>query len=104
MLAGGAVIAAGTRDRTRRAVASVAGRAERIDAHGRWILPGLVDAHVHMNALADAAAVLRAGATSVRSGSSSFFQDVAMRPLADWAPGTVAAHPGGRRVRVAPAR
>ena len=89
VLARGVVLAAGTRDATRRAVAAVAAHAERIDAAGTWVLPGLVDAHVHMNALADAAAVLHAGATAVRSGSSTFYQDVAMRPLAEWAPGTV---------------
>ncbi len=88
VLAGGVVLAAGTRDATRDAVRRVAGRAEHVDAAGRWVLPGLVDAHVHMNALADAAAVLHAGATSVRSGSSNFYQDVALRPLAEWAPGT----------------
>jgi imidazolonepropionase-like amidohydrolase len=88
VLAGGVVLAAGTRDATRRAVAAVAGRADTIDVTGRWVLPGLVDAHVHVNALADAAAVLQAGATTARSGSSNFYQDVALRPLARWAPGT----------------
>src|SRR5262245_22589482 len=89
VLANGVVQAAGSRDRTRAAVRRVAGRSRRIDASGRWVLPGLVDAHGHINALADGAAVLRAGATAVRSGSSSFYQDVALRPLAEWAPGTV---------------
>ena len=90
VLADGAVLAAGSRDATRaRGRRRSVGRAQRIDAAGSWVLPGLVDAHVHVNALADAAAVLRAGATTVRSGSSNFYQDVAMRPLADWAPGTV---------------
>ena len=83
----GLVVASGTRDQTRRAVRSVEGRAAVVDAQGRWVLPGLVDAHVHVNALADAAAVLRAGATTARSGSSTFYQDVALRPLATWAPG-----------------
>jgi hypothetical protein len=89
VLAAGAVVAAGTRDATRAAVAAVGSRARSIDASGTWVLPGLVDAHVHVNALADAAAVLRAGATAARSGSSNFYQDVAMRPLATWAPGIV---------------
>ncbi|MDO9377390.1 MAG: amidohydrolase family protein [Nocardioidaceae bacterium] len=87
VLARGRVLASGTRDATRRAVRSVQGSARTISATGRWVLPGLVDAHVHVNALADAAAVLRAGATTVRSGSSNFYQDVALRPLATWAPG-----------------
>lgn len=83
----GRVLAVGSRDATRRAVASVGSRARRIDASGRWVVPGLIDVHVHANALADARALLRAGATSVRSGSSTFYQDVAMRSLPDRAPG-----------------
>lgn len=89
VLAGGRVLASGTRDATRSAVRRVGSGARQVDAAGKFVLPGLVDAHVHVNALADAAAVLAAGATTARSGSSNFFQDVAMRPLATWAPGTV---------------
>lgn len=84
---GGTVLAVGSRDATRRAVAAVGSRARRIDASGRWVVPGLVDVHVHANALADARALLTAGATTVRSGSSTFYQDVAMRSLPERAPG-----------------
>jgi imidazolonepropionase-like amidohydrolase len=87
VLDGGKVAAAGTRDETRKAVAAVAGRAQVLNAAGRWVLPGLVDVHVHANALADARAILQGGATSVRSGSSSFYQDVALAALPEWAPG-----------------
>ncbi|MFC7490205.1 MULTISPECIES: amidohydrolase family protein [unclassified Knoellia] len=87
VLDGGVVLAAGSRDATRAAVAKVTGRARTIEVFGKWVVPGLVDVHVHINALADAKAVLRAGATTVRSGSSNFYQDVALRPLAEWAPG-----------------
>lgn len=83
----GRVAAAGTRDQTRRAVAAVAGRAQVLNASGKWVLPGLVDVHVHANALADARAILQGGATSVRSGSSTYYQDVALAALPDWAPG-----------------
>lgn len=89
VLAEGRVLQSGTRDQTRAAVGQVAGRAEQVDAHGLWIVPGLVDAHVHLNGLADAAGVLRAGATTARSASSTFFQDVALRALPDWVPGRV---------------
>lgn len=85
----GTVVAAGSRDATLKARAAVGSSAIVVDATGQWVLPGLVDAHVHANALGDAAYVLRGGATTVRSGSSTFYQDVAMRPLVDWAPGTV---------------
>ena len=87
VLRDGRVLAVGSRDTTRRAVASVGSAARRIDASGRWVVPGLIDVHVHANALADARALVRAGATSVRSGSSSFYQDVAMRSLPDRVPG-----------------
>ncbi|WP_458779384.1 amidohydrolase family protein [Arthrobacter sp. D3-16] len=87
VLDGGKVTAAGTRDQTRRAVAAVAGRAQVLNASGKWVLPGLVDVHVHANALADARALLQGGATSVRSGSSTFYQDVALAALPGWAPG-----------------
>ncbi|MCV9993434.1 amidohydrolase family protein [Paeniglutamicibacter sp. ZC-3] len=83
----GRVLAAGSRDATSRAVRSVAATARRIDAGGRFILPGLVDAHVHNNTLEDARLVLSHGATTVRSGSSSFYQDIALAALPEWAPG-----------------
>ncbi|QCP00575.1 amidohydrolase [Arthrobacter sp. 24S4-2] len=87
VLDGGKVAAVGTRDSTRKAVAAVAGRARVLNAAGRWVLPGLIDVHVHANALADARAILQGGATSVRSGSTSFYQDVALAALPGWAPG-----------------
>lgn len=87
VLDGGRVAAVGSRDATRKAVAAVAGRARVLNATGRWVLPGLIDVHVHANALADARAILQGGATSVRSGSSSFYQDVALAALPGWAPG-----------------
>ncbi|PRB42605.1 amidohydrolase [Arthrobacter sp. MYb23] len=87
VLDGGKVTAVGTRDETRKAVAAVAKRARVLNASGKWVLPGLVDAHVHANALADARALLQGGATSVRSGSSTFYQDIALAALPSWAPG-----------------
>lgn len=87
VLRDGKVLAVGSRDATRRAVADVGSAARHIEASGRWVVPGLVDVHVHANALADVRALVHAGATSVRSGSSTFYQDVAMRSLPDYAPG-----------------
>ncbi|TQJ68106.1 imidazolonepropionase-like amidohydrolase [Arthrobacter sp. SLBN-100] len=87
VLEGGKVSAVGTREETRRAVAALAGRALMVDASGRWVVPGLIDVHVHANALSDARAILQGGATSVRSGSSSFYQDVALAALPAWAAG-----------------
>ncbi|MGW6196845.1 amidohydrolase family protein [Kribbella sp. NPDC055110] len=83
----GKVVAAGNRSQTREAVAAVNGRV--IDAEGRWVLPGLVDVHVHENAVADAHAALVRGATTVRSGTSDFYQDIGLRALGPWSPGAV---------------
>jgi imidazolonepropionase-like amidohydrolase len=89
VLRDGQVLGAGTWDQTRGARAAVGSAVQQVDVRGAWILPGLVDAHVHVNTLADAAGILRAGATTVRSGASNFYQDVAMRPLTTWTPGRV---------------
>ncbi|NIK58596.1 amidohydrolase family protein [Kribbella shirazensis] len=83
----GKVVVAGNRSQTRDAVAGVNGRV--IDVEGRWVLPGLVDVHVHENAVADARAALVRGATTVRSGTSDFYQDVGLRALGPWSPGAV---------------
>jgi imidazolonepropionase-like amidohydrolase len=89
VLRDGRILGAGTWDQTRGARAAVGGAAQQVDVRGAWILPGLVDVHVHVNALADAAGILQAGATTVRSGASNFYQDVAMRPLTTWTPGQI---------------
>ncbi|MGW7680956.1 amidohydrolase family protein [Kribbella sp. NPDC054772] len=85
----GKVVAVGNRSETRAAVAEVNGRARVIDVEGRWVLPGLIDVHVHENAVADARAALARGATTVRSGTSDFYQDIGLRALGPWAPGVV---------------
>lgn len=44
----------------RRGSVTVPRGAELLDAHGRWVLPGLVDAHIHLSTAAEArAAVLK---------------------------------------------
>ncbi|MEU0126393.1 amidohydrolase family protein [Streptomyces sp. NPDC006289] len=57
-----------------------------VDARGRWVLPGLVDAHIHLSTATEARDAVRQGATSARSGSTSFFQDIAVRELARHSP------------------
>jgi imidazolonepropionase-like amidohydrolase len=42
-----------------------------VDAAGKWIIPGLVDAHVHVESAADARAMIRWGVTSARLMSES---------------------------------
>ncbi|MEU2243668.1 amidohydrolase family protein [Streptomyces sp. NPDC018338] len=70
----------------RRDAVAVPHGAEILDAHGHWILPGLVDAHIHLSTAAEARDAVRKGATSARSGSTSFYQDIAVRELARHSP------------------
>ncbi|MFF2774025.1 amidohydrolase family protein [Streptomyces sp. NPDC058052] len=57
-----------------------------LEADGHWVLPGLTDAHIHLSTTAEARAALRHGVTSARSGSTSFYQDIAIRELARHSP------------------
>ncbi|MFC9384574.1 amidohydrolase family protein, partial [Streptomyces sp. NPDC057020] len=70
----------------RRGAVAVPQGVEVLHAHGRWILPGLVDAHIHLSTAAEARDAVRKGATSARSGSTSFYQDIAVRELARHSP------------------
>ncbi len=51
------------------------------DLHGRFVLPGLIDAHVHITSLPQLRAALESGVTTVRSAGVSNFVDVGMRDL-----------------------
>ncbi|MER5687474.1 amidohydrolase family protein [Streptomyces sp. NPDC002205] len=79
VIKGGVVRAAGSRERVDTHVLA---DAPVLQAHGRWILPGLVDAHIHLNTAAEARDAVLRGATTARSGSTSFYQDIAVRELA----------------------
>ncbi|MET8421323.1 amidohydrolase family protein [Streptomyces sp. NPDC005134] len=79
VIKGGVVRAAGSRERV---AAHVLADAPVLQAHGRWILPGLVDAHIHLNTAAEARDAVLRGATTARSGSTNFYQDIAVRELA----------------------
>ncbi|MEU7576953.1 amidohydrolase family protein [Streptomyces sp. NPDC041068] len=81
VIAGGVVRAAGRRGKIR-----VPEGMEVLDAHGRWVLPGLVESHIHLNTAAEARDAVLHGATSARSGSTNFYQDIAVRELARQAP------------------
>ncbi|MEV7794791.1 amidohydrolase family protein [Streptomyces sp. NPDC087512] len=83
------VIRDGTVDRAgARRRGAVPGDLPRLDAHGHWVLPGLVDAHIHLSTVAEARAAVIRGATSARSGSTTFYQDIAVRELARRRPGS----------------
>jgi imidazolonepropionase-like amidohydrolase len=61
--------------------AAVPAGARVIDVGGRWVLPGLIDAHTHIATLAAARRALASGVTTVRSAGVPAFQDVALRDL-----------------------
>ena len=50
-----------------------------IDLQNRWLLPGLIDAHVHFRDLAGARAALARGVTTARSLGVDRFADIAIR-------------------------
>jgi imidazolonepropionase-like amidohydrolase len=53
-----------------------------IDLAGRWVAPGMIDAHTHIATLANARRALLSGVTTVRSASVPHYEDVAMREMA----------------------
>jgi imidazolonepropionase-like amidohydrolase len=52
-----------------------------LDLEGRWLLPGFVDAHVHINDMRAARAALASGVTTARSLGVNHFVDVGMAEL-----------------------
>jgi imidazolonepropionase-like amidohydrolase len=52
-----------------------------IDVGGRFVVPGLIDAHTHLSTLANARRALESGVTTIRSASTNNYQDVVLRDL-----------------------
>ena len=55
--------------------------AKTLDLRGRFLTPGLIDAHVHISNLRAMRTALESGVTSVRSAGVSYYADVGMREL-----------------------
>jgi imidazolonepropionase-like amidohydrolase len=55
--------------------------ARTIDVTGRYLVPGLIDAHVHISDLAAARRALLSGVTTARSMGAGNFADVGLREL-----------------------
>lgn len=53
-----------------------------IDMENNYLLPGLFDAHTHVESLEQAQRALVSGVTTLRSASTTAYQDVALRELA----------------------
>jgi imidazolonepropionase-like amidohydrolase len=54
---------------------------EVVDARGRTVLPGLIDAHAHVSDIAAARVALLSGVTTIRSAGVAMFADVALREM-----------------------
>jgi imidazolonepropionase-like amidohydrolase len=54
---------------------------KRIDLSGMFLLPGFIDAHAHISSMEAAERALQSGVTTVRSASTSSFQDVSLREM-----------------------
>lgn len=52
-----------------------------VDLRGKYLLPGLIDSHVHIASLPQATKALRTGITTVRSMGVSHYADVGLREL-----------------------
>ena len=52
-----------------------------VDCEENYLLPGMIDAHTHLDNLESAKRALHTGVTTVRSASVSAFQDVAIREM-----------------------
>jgi imidazolonepropionase-like amidohydrolase len=52
-----------------------------IDVRGLWVVPGLVDAHSHVNTLSGVRRALESGVTTIRTAGASGYRDVAIRDL-----------------------
>jgi imidazolonepropionase-like amidohydrolase len=78
--ANAAVVLRGGRIESVGAGAAPAG-VRAIDLRGRYVVPGLIDAHVHIGSVAQMRAALDSGVTTVRSAGVSHFVDVGLREL-----------------------
>lgn len=77
---GATVVTRGGRIESVGAGAAPAGT-RAIDLGGRFVVPGLIDAHVHVGSLAQMRAALDSGVTTMRSAGVSHFVDVGLREL-----------------------
>ena len=55
----------------------------RIDLHGAWLLPGLIDAHVHVSDIPGVHRMLALGITTGRSMLTTGYEDVGLKALYD---------------------
>ncbi len=75
------VVRDGKVERVGSAPPSLPDSAQHIDITGHWMLPGLIDAHVHPFTLQGAQNMLKAGVTTGRSMFALNYMDVGLREL-----------------------
>jgi imidazolonepropionase-like amidohydrolase len=61
--------------------AAAPANAKAFDLRGRYVVPGLIDAHVHISNLRAMRTALESGVTTVRSSGVSYYSDVGLREL-----------------------
>jgi imidazolonepropionase-like amidohydrolase len=54
---------------------------DTIDLAGRWVVPGLIDAHTHIQTFAAMKRALESGVTTVRSASTPHYEDIGLRAM-----------------------
>ncbi len=64
-----------------RGPANIPSETRVIDLNGRYLVPGLIDAHVHIASVETARRALHSGVTTARSMGVSHFADVGLREL-----------------------
>lgn len=52
-----------------------------LDVRGAWVVPGLMDAHSHVNDLAGVRRALESGVTTIRTAGVGGYEDIAIREL-----------------------
>ncbi len=75
------IVRAGRIESISTAATAAPANATLIDLQGRWLLPGLIDAHTHIADLAAARAALASGVTTARNMGIPHFVDIGMRQL-----------------------
>jgi imidazolonepropionase-like amidohydrolase len=74
VLDGGKVVSIG-------AASGQASAPDTIDLAGRWVVPGLIDAHTHIQSFAAMKRALESGVTTVRSASTPHYEDIGLRAM-----------------------
>lgn len=76
------IVVGGKIERVARGAVTPPAGARILDLGGRYLLPGFIDAHAHVETLDGARRALESGVTTIRSASVGAYQDVGLREMA----------------------